>query len=256
MKTWKRYELKARAKDVLRVNYWVAFVVALILAITLGSSSGTSSSNRSAFNFEYSYDRTSINAFFDSISDTFKNISFTNNQAHAGEFGEFIRSLSPAIIITSIIAIIMMILFAIALRVFILNQLQVGCQKFSVTSAEKPHRNMRHLGLAFREGNYLHIVKTMFLRGLYTYLWSLLFIIPGIIKSYSYRMVPYILTENPQMDASEAITLSRKMMDGQKWNAFVLDLSFIGWYILGVLAFGIGVLFVNLYLALRSQETE
>ena len=70
---------------------------------------------------------------------------------------------------------------------------------------------------------------------------------PGIIKSYAYRMVPYILADNPKMDAMEAIALSRKMMDGQKWNTFVLDLSFLGWYLLGILALGIGTLFVHPY---------
>ena len=106
---------------------------------------------------------------------------------------------------------------------------------------------MAPVGLAFKKGNYWGIVKSMFLRGLFTFLWSLLLIIPGIIKSYAYRMVPYIMADNPQMEATDAITLSRKMMDGEKWKAFVLDLSFIGWYLLGMLACGIGMLFVNPY---------
>ncbi|MCK5128612.1 MAG: DUF975 family protein [Clostridiales bacterium] len=259
MSTWKRHDLKTRAKDVLRVNYWIAFVVALILAISIGSSSST---NNNSQGINYRFDRTTIHDFRDGFPKSFDGLKNFTFKAHTGEFGEFISSLSPALIAVSILAIIAMILFGIAIKVFIFNQLQVGCQKFFVTSAEEPHRNMRHLGLAFKQGNYFPIVKAMFLRGLYTFLWSLLLVIPGIIKAYSYRMVPYILTENPQMDANEAITLSRNMMSGQKWRAFVLDLSFIGWYLLGMLAFGIGVLFVNpykystdaqLYLVLRSK---
>ena len=61
----------------------------------------------------------------------------------------------------------------------------------------------------------------------------MLLFIPGIIKSYSYRLVPYIIKDNPELSATEAITRSRQLMDGHKLDAFLLDLSFIGWYILG-----------------------
>lgn len=84
---------------------------------------------------------------------------------------------------------------------------------------------------------------TGILKWLYTGLWSLLFVIPGIIKTYSYAMTTYILHDNPGITANDAITKSRQMMDGHKFDLFVLDLSFIGWYILGVLTFGILIIF-------------
>ena len=71
-----------------------------------------------------------------------------------------------------------------------------------------------------------------FLIGLFTFLWSLLLVIPGIIKQYSYAMTPYILAENPGMTATEAITESRRVMDGNKWRVFWLGFSFIGWGLL------------------------
>lgn len=80
--------------------------------------------------------------------------------------------------------------------------------------------------------------------GLYTFLWSLLFVIPGIVKSYSYALAPYILRDNPGMRPSEAITLSRELMDGHKMELFVLQLSFIGWVILSVFTAGILLLWV------------
>ncbi len=86
-----------------------------------------------------------------------------------------------------------------------------------------------------------------FLRGLYTALWSLLFIIPGIVKSFSYAMTPYILAENPDMTASEAIDRSRSMMDGHKGELFVLRLTFIGWNILAGLTLNLGYLLLNPY---------
>lgn len=73
-------------------------------------------------------------------------------------------------------------------------------------------------------------------------------IIGGIIKEYSYALVPYILAENPDMSGSEAITLSRKMMDGHKWEMFCLNLSMVGWYALDMLTCGLaGVFWCNPY---------
>ena len=77
-----------------------------------------------------------------------------------------------------------------------------------------------HRNDAFGSGSYLKIVGTMFLRGLYIFLWSLLLFIPGIIKSYEYRMVPYLLAECPEMGNSEAFRISKEMMYGQKMEAF------------------------------------
>ena len=88
----------------------------------------------------------------------------------------------------------------------------------------------------------------MVLRDIFTFLWCLLFFIPGVIKHYSYRMVPYILADDPEIGAMDAITLSRRMMDGHKWNTFVLDLSFLGWDLLSALTMGLlGVFYVNPY---------
>ena len=98
---------------------------------------------------------------------------------------------------------------------------------------------------------------------LYTFLWSLLFVIPGIVKSYSYAMAPYILQDAPSTDWEKCIDESQKMMNGNKWQLFCLDFSFIGWYILGALCFGVGVLWVypyhylaraNFYMALKAKN--
>ena len=85
------------------------------------------------------------------------------------------------------------------------------------------------------------------LEGLYIILWMLLFIIPGIVATYRYAMAPFILAENPDMTASEAITASKELMDGHKAELFFLDLSFIGWGLLNTLTIGIGSLWLNPY---------
>ena len=86
-----------------------------------------------------------------------------------------------------------------------------------------------------------------FLRGLYVALWSLLFIIPGIVKGYAYSMTPFIMAENPDMSANDAITASRQLMDGHKGELFMLDLTFFGWGLLAALTLNIGYIFLNPY---------
>lgn len=86
------------------------------------------------------------------------------------------------------------------------------------------------------------------LTGIYVFLWTLLFIIPGIIASYRYAMAPFIMEENPGMKPSEAINASKEMMDGHKAELFTLNLTFIGWHLLNGLTLGIGSLWLNPYL--------
>ncbi|WP_028403231.1 DUF975 family protein [Ectobacillus panaciterrae] len=85
------------------------------------------------------------------------------------------------------------------------------------------------------------------LSGLYLILWTLLLIVPGIIKSFSYAMAPYILIEESDLTANQAITKSRQMMDGYKWKLFCLYLSFAGWFILSIITIGIGFLWLIPY---------
>lgn len=86
-----------------------------------------------------------------------------------------------------------------------------------------------------------------FLRTLYTFLWSLLLIVPGIIAALSYAMTPFILEEHPELTASEAIARSKELMDGHKMDLFILNLTFLGWDILCALTANIGNLFLNPY---------
>lgn len=100
---------------------------------------------------------------------------------------------------------------------------------------------------------------------LYTFLWSLLFVIPGIVKSYAYAMTPYILLDRPELSPTQAIDESQKMMDGHKMDLFILDLSFIGWILLSCLTCGVLLFYVEpymmatraaFYLELKGPEPE
>ena len=111
----------------------------------------------------------------------------------------------------------------------------------------------------------MDIIKAMLYKGVLNFLWYLLLIIPGIVKSYAYMMVPYILAENPNIGYKRALELSDQMTYGHKLNIFVLRLSFFGWYFLGVMCCCVGVIFVvpyenatmaELYLVLKGQAID
>ena len=171
-----------------------------------------------------------------------------------------------AIAVAIVVALISLIVgaFSIALDVFVLNPIEYGTQKF-LRKAQNGNESLGTVFNVFKDG-YRNIVKVMFFRDLFIFLWSLLFIIPGIVKSYEYRMVPFILSENPGMSKDEALKASSRMMYGQKWKTFVLDLSFIGWNLLSLLTLGIlGVFYVApyahstnaaLYETLKSENAE
>ena len=96
--------------------------------------------------------------------------------------------------------------------------------------------------------DYSRIFVTKLLQGIYTALWSLLLVVPGVIKYYSYAMTDYILKEEPEMKNNAAIEKSMAMMENNKMKLFLLDLSFIGWALLAIVTFGIGFLFLQPYM--------
>ncbi len=100
--------------------------------------------------------------------------------------------------------------------------------------------------LAFSD--YVRNAVSILLVYLYTLLWTLLFIVPGIIKGLAYSLTPFIVKDNPQLLPNEAINLSMKMMKGHKFDLFYLYLSFIGWIFLAILTLGIGLLWVIPYM--------
>ena len=102
--------------------------------------------------------------------------------------------------------------------------------------------------------NFLKAFLVPLLQGLFVFLWSLLFFIPGVIMAYAYSMAIYVANDNPELSAMDAIRKSRELMDGHKWDLFVLDLSFIGWIFLCLLTFGIGFFFLAPYIEMAHVE--
>ena len=135
------------------------------------------------------------------------------------------------------IALLIFLLFGAAYRILFAAVVQVGQSGWFLRYHRGETPGVGELFAAFRF--YVPSLLTSLLRKVYTFLWSLLFIIPGIVKGYAYSMTDYILYENPNLSANDAITMSRKMTDGAKFDLFVFDLSYIGWNLLNGLTFGI-----------------
>ena len=108
--------------------------------------------------------------------------------------------------------------------------------------------DLENLFDGFRGGRYTRVFCAIFLVNLFTFLWALLLIIPGIMKAFSYALTPYIVMDEPELTARQAITRSCEIMEGRRWKLFCLYLSFIGWGILCILTFGIGILWLVPYM--------
>ena len=204
---WSRSELKERAKEVLHLNYWKAVLVSLIYSFLSGSGGGSASGSSSTSSEDYS-----------------------NGGSYSGLSSEDLAVLGVSMIILAVI-VLTVLAVSLALGLFVFNPLIAGCHRFFLNCG-KGNASLNDLTYAF-SNSYMNVVKIMFFKGLYTFLWSLLFIVPGVIKGLEYRMIPYLLAENPSLSKEEAFRLSKEMMDGDKWNAFVLDWSFFGWELLG-----------------------
>ena len=155
-----------------------------------------------------------------------------------------------------------LLLWLLVFVVFSPLQISLAHTYLKVADEEKPQFNM--LGYGFRNC-WTQSALLGFFSNVFIFLWSLLFVIPGIIKSYSYRMSSYIMAENPEISALDAITKSKQMMKGHKFELFVLDLSFILWYLLVAITLGIASIYVmpyttatraNFYLKLKEEQAE
>ena len=224
---WSISDLKKKGKAAFKNNYWRCVLVSLILAILTAGSSATGSGN-SARNADQ--------------------MNIDNEQ------------IAAALAIVAGFIVIFTIIWCL-LRIFVLNPLEVGCHSFLKKNIEG-HPDLSCLKDGFAD--YKKSALTLLLRDIYLALWFCLFLIPGIVKAYSYMMVPYILLDNPELSTKEVITKSREMMNGNKMKAFLLDLSFIGWWLLSAITCGLLAVFyvqpyynctcAELYRTIKGEE--
>ncbi len=131
---------------------------------------------------------------------------------------------------------LLVVLFVICILVSPVNIVALNGTALLVSRSEKINA-LEPFTIGFN--NYMKKLGGMAWMTLFSLLWSLLFIVPGIVKAYSYRFTPYILAECPNVSARDALKISRRMTQDVKWELFVFDLSFSGWFLLTVLTFGL-----------------
>ncbi len=152
------------------------------------------------------------------------------------------------------VVIIIGALLSLIYWIFVSKVLEVGRARFFLENRRFTKTRPQKILLPFRINKTTHIAYTMFIKNIYTILWSFTIVGP-FIKHYSYSMVPYILAENPNMTTRDVIRLSKEMMNGHKWEMFLLDISFIPYYLLGVLTFNIGnLVFTDPYMNATKAE--
>ena len=228
---WSVSEVKEIGKSKFKANYWPCVLVAVLMGLfTAGSSASVSSKVQ----------ETDLNASFNSLT--------PEQQA--------------AVIAVVVGAVLVVVGISLVVKIFLANPIELGGSLFFKQNVEETPASLDLLKAGFQ--NYGHTFATLLLRDVFTLLWCLLLLIPGIVAAYAYRMVPFILAENPDMPAREVIARSREMMRGNKWRAFVLDLSVLGWIILGVVTLGLGLVFwtepyiksadAALYVKLKEQQ--
>ena len=172
------------------------------------------------------------------------NFMFANQQIYSSSEG-WVPELN-AFIVGGAIYIIIAALVMAAVFFVLGSVISLGYSRFNLDLLDR--RKDPELGTLF--GFFPHwknAAIAKLLETVYVFLWSLLFIIPGIIASYSYAMTSYILAEHPEMAPSEAIARSKEMMEGNRWRLFCLQFSFIGWSLLCTLTLGIGNLWLTPY---------
>lgn len=228
---WTRQELKINAKAAFKQNYWRCVLAGLIWTLATGCVATYSYTNQAD-------QKAQIDAL---MAD-----------------GTFTPGMAIAFL--SIVAAVTVISFL--LLIFIRNPLVVSVARFFKTNSSQP-ATLGEIKHPFSGGRYLKTVGTVVLEDIIVGLFCILLIIPGIVKSYDYYLVKFILADEPELSGREALRKSKEMMRGHRWNTFVLNLSFIPWYLLGGITLGLVSIFyvmpyvlqtdAQLYLTLKGE---
>lgn len=244
---WNRIDLKERAKNVLRGCFWSAVVVALITGILTGSFSGGSSGRGQVQETTYNSIQDNGGNMVGSATD----LIFENARQPQNILAR-IAGMGFGVVILGIG--VTMVLFGFAFGVLVGNPIQVGSSRFFM-QARETSTGIGEVFYAFRQKEFWNVVLIMFVMNVKIFLWGLLFVIPGMVKSYEYKMIPYILAENPGLSMSRVFELSREMTMNEKMDMFVLNLSFIPWFILSACTCGLaGIFWVNPYMSATEAE--
>lgn len=231
-------DFRQSARDALKGKWGIAIVTGLVASL-LGA---TTYGNRvGGFSIDLPTD-------FETESGTDINISTDFGTETVTSIQDFFNSIEPGAwaIIGTVAAIAISIGLVIGIAYFFLGSIVgVGYAKFNLNLIDAEKADLVDIFGYFKHWNTA--VLANLLRSCYIFLWSLLCFIPGIIATYTYAMVPYIMADNPELSAREACERSKQIMDGNRMRLFCLDFSFIGWSLLCVMTCGLGYVVLTPY---------
>jgi uncharacterized membrane protein len=215
-------ELRVKAWNSLKGKYWRAFLVVLVLGLL--ASIGTSMEAGS------------------------QNLTDLVNMVDPSEMDETME-LGAAVIGTAASAIGFV---GMVIALLVGNAADVGLAHYFILNTDtKPSFADAFYGFKVK---YLRNIGTLLLVGIKIVLWSFLLVIPGIIKSFEYAIIPYILADDAEISSKEAFKKAKEMMQGNKWRLFKLNFSFFGWFVLCVLTCGVGTIFLLPYVSAANAE--
>ena len=218
----KSKELRARAWQALKGKYWMAFAVILVTGL-IGSVGNT------------------FVTFGQNLSEVLGLVDPAEMDSTMA-LGALV--LNGVVIVSSIIGGLY--------SIFVTDALTVGVNNYFIKNTySTPSFSDAFSGFRVKYGRN---IGTLLLVGIKTVLWSFLFIIPGIIKTYEYAVIPYILADDPEISSKDAFKKAKQMMKGNKWRLFKLNFSFIGWAVLCALTLGIGTFFLIPYVNAANAE--
>ena len=284
---WDRKEVKKNAKGILKRNIWTLVFLGLFMSIAiqrymvnndafsnlkilydyLTNPDSSIESNANQIINDYA-DKTLSQVFTGNITGFINEYNEKNNVTKGVVYGAFnvltkgqlqiqntfnsVMNYFDKEVQESLIAIIGAII-GLSINVFIANPIKVGESRIYLESINYKKTRIKRITYIFKKERYFGAVKSLLLMDIRKFLWNLT-IIGGFIKNYSYRMVTYIVAENPNINAKDAIKISEEMMKGSKWKAFKLDLSFIGWILLQIFTFGLLGLVISPYYTATYTE--
>ena len=283
---WKRKDLKNKAKVTIKKNYWTAVVICFLVTILTGefgnSITGIWQNEDSILpNYVLTENNLLMKEKVDQsqlvraqeINDKIENIKSSLNDGQLKALNainanlnsltkpeKYVYRIWDAIelfyVNQSLLGVVYVIAAIIAMlyAILIAEPLIVAERRFFIVARKQENTRLGDIKEVFLRKSWSHVAKIMLLKTIYNVLWFLT-IVGGFIKIYEYRMIPYLLAENPKIDKKEAFKKSKEMMKGNKWKAFILDLSFILWDILAVFTFGLlNIVYVNPYKIATSVE--
>jgi len=280
---WKTKDIKKSGRNILKNNFSTLVMVSLFLTLIFGGSIG----NRTGYSvfteaFEqiqnvqnYRQTKSEKEVIKDSLDKILSQYLSGNMNGFIKEYNEknnvysgfifsafnfisnseteiqnFVKSISDdeSKIHSARVVLIIFTSISIFIRILFINPIQVGEKRLFLESINYKKTKLWVITYPFKlkKKRYKNTAETMLTVRFYQLLWNIT-IIGGAIKHYSYLMVPYIIAENPHIDAKDAIKMSQIMMNGNKWKAFLTDLTFIGWEVLNILTLGLVGLYYSPY---------